>query len=132
MHIYVDNDTALWDTSFVGAMVPTAKREKERTKMRKIELEMVHNITSGQNWSKANTAITRAEHEYESIMGVYLHGNHIATIIGAAHGRDEWLVDVNTRTLRTFPTRTTMSRLRALGVDVHTHKGEVLLDGEAI
>ena len=100
--------------------------------MRKIELEMVHNITSGQNWSKANTAITRAEHEYESIMGVYLHWNHIATVLGAAHGRDQWLVDVNTRTLRTFPTRTTMSRLRALGVDVHTHKGEVLLDGQAI
>jgi len=128
----VDNDTALWDTSFVGAMVPTAKREKERTKMRKIELQMLHNITFGQDWAQANTATIRAESEHDSIMNVYLHGNHIATIIGAAYGRDEWWVDVNIGTLRAFPTRTTMSRLRALGVDVHTHKGEVLLDGEAI
>ncbi len=100
--------------------------------MRKIELEMVHNITSGQNWSQANTTITRVEHDFQSVIDVYLHGNHIATITGAAHGRDEWWVNVNTSTLRAFPTRTTMSRLRALGVDVHTHKGEVLLDGEAI
>ena len=103
-----------------------------RYDMRKIEQQMVHNITFGQNWSQANTTVSRAESEHDSIMNVYLHGNHIATIIGAAHGRDQWWVDVNIGTLRDFPTRTTMSRLRALGVDVCTCKGEVLLDGAAI
>tara|TARA_B100000519_G_scaffold155824_1_gene137148 strand:+ start:222 stop:596 length:375 start_codon:yes stop_codon:yes gene_type:complete len=30
LHIYVDNDTALWDTSFVGAMRPRHKGKLEK------------------------------------------------------------------------------------------------------
>ena len=41
-------------------------------------------------------------------------------------------VHVNRVTLREWPTRTTMSRLRALGVDVYTRKGNVILDNEII
>jgi hypothetical protein len=42
------------------------------------------------------------------------------------------VVQVDTATLLEWPTRTTMSRLRALGADVCTRKGVVMLDGEEV
>ena len=85
--------------------------------MRQIEKEMLAAIAAGRDWSKDNTKVIGPR--------VLLHGHHIATL-----GNDGVLV--NTDTLRQWPTRTTMSRLRALGVNVCTRKGEVLLNGEAI
>jgi len=99
--------------------------------MRKIESEMVFNVMMGRDWSQANTS-TKKIYGADAKVSVYLHGNHIATVWGACHGRDQWTVEVNTRTLGEYPTRTTMSRLRALGVDVCTRKGEVMLDGVAL
>jgi hypothetical protein len=105
--------------------------------MRKIESEMVHNVMMGRDWSKANTSTNRAP-EYmagwltNSAIEVRLHDNHIATVYRACDGRNRWYVEVNTRTLSDYPTRTTMSRLRALGVDVCTRKGRVILDGNDI
>jgi len=99
--------------------------------MRKIESEMNFNIMMGRDWKQANTSTQRASSD-NAVMMVRLHGHHIATVWGACHGRDQWQVEVNTNTLRAWPTRTTMSRLRALGADVCTRKGEVLLNGEAI
>ena len=85
--------------------------------MRQIEKEMLSAIHSGRDWSKDNTTVIGPR--------VLLHGHHIATL-----GNNG--VVVNTDTLRQWPTRTTMSRLRALGVDVCTRKGEVLLNGETL
>jgi|TARA_B100001094_G_scaffold317252_1_gene359431 hypothetical protein len=99
--------------------------------MRKIEMNMNSAVMLGRDWSGANTS-TKKIYGADAKVGVYLHGNHIATVWGACHGRDKWTVEVNTRTLADYPTRTTMSRLRALGVDVCTRKGEVLLNGETI
>jgi len=99
--------------------------------MRKIESEMVFNVLTGRDWSQANTSTQRASSD-NAVMMVRLHGHHIATVWNACDIRDRWAVEVNTDTLRRWPTRTTMSRLRALGVDVCTRKGEVLLNGEAI
>ncbi len=99
--------------------------------MRKIESEMVHNVMMGRDWSQTNTSTQRASSD-DAVMMVRLHGHHIATVWGACHGRDQWQVEVNTNTLCAWPTRTTMSRLRALGVDVCTRKGEVMLDGVAL
>jgi hypothetical protein len=99
--------------------------------MRKIEMNMNAAVMLGRDWSEANTS-TKKIYGADAKVSVYLHGNHIATVWGACHGRDQWTVEVNTRTLGEYPTRTTMSRLRALGVDVCTRKGEVLLNGEAI
>jgi hypothetical protein len=49
---------------------------------------------------------------------VYLHGHHIASY---TYGLDR--VDYNPMTLAQWPTRTTKSRLRALGVNVYTKNG---------
>jgi hypothetical protein len=92
--------------------------------MRLIEKEMLAAVEIARDWSKDNTRV-----EFVRSTGgadVFLHGHHIATVQrnGVA------LVMVNT--LRAWPTRTTMSRLRALGVDVCTRKGEVLLNGAAL
>jgi hypothetical protein len=92
--------------------------------MRVIEEEMLSAIESASNWSKDNTAVEFVESTGGS--DVFLHGHHIATV--------DWRgnVIIMTSTLRQWPTRTTMSRLRALGVDVCTRKGEVLLNGREI
>ena len=98
--------------------------------MRLIETEMLEAIKHGRDWSKDNTE-TVVESGYRSyFVDVYLHGNHIAEVI-CRMGCDD-IVKVNRDTLRQYPTRTTMSRLRALGVDVCTRKGEVMLDGEPL
>jgi len=95
--------------------------------MRQIETDMLEAIKHGKDWSKDNTR-TVVDAGYRSyFVDVYLHGNHIAEVI-CRMGCDD-IVKPNTATLRRWPTRTTMSRLSALGVDVCTRKGVVLLDG---
>ena len=98
--------------------------------MRLIEKEMLAAINGGRDWSKDNTRVV-VDAEYRSYFAdVYLHGHHIAEVF-CAMGCDDH-VHVNRDTLRQWPTRTTMSRLRALGVDVCTRKGIVHLNGEAL
>lgn len=98
--------------------------------MRKIEKEMLAAIAHGKDWGKANTEVVTVKGFNMHLSGVYLHNNHIANVtVGAKRG---YKVTPNVDTLRDYPTRTTMSRLRALGVDVCTRRGEVLLDGVAI
>jgi len=104
--------------------------------MRKIESEMIAAIQAGKAFLKDNTEVipTHVLGETEAddfdVMNVLLHGNDIASVFDA--GTADEFTTVNVSTLRTWPTRTTMSRLRALGVDVCTRKGEVLLNGETI
>ena len=92
--------------------------------MRLIEREMNAAINGGRDWSKDNTKVSQAR----STGGcdVFLHGHHIASV------QSNGLTLVMVNTLRNWPTRTTMSRLRALGVDVCTRKGVVLLNGQPI
>jgi uncharacterized protein YmfQ (DUF2313 family) len=99
--------------------------------MRKIEKEMNYAISQGRNWSSANTMV-RIEPETR-LRKVYLHGNHIADVYVYSSGWG-WTgtVNVNAETLSNWPTVTTKSRLRALGVDVQTRKGVTYVDGEAI
>lgn len=56
---------------------------------------------------------------------VYLHGNHIAS------GYKGDFV-ANAATFYNWPTRTTVSRLRALGIDARVKGGAAILDGSAI
>ena len=109
--------------------------------MRKIEMNMNAAIMLGRDWKQANTETfhwyrLHDDGSESEAIDVFLHGHHIATVWGICNGvetpRDQWTVEVNTNTLRAWPTRTTMSRLRALGVDVCARKGEVLLNGETI
>jgi anaerobic glycerol-3-phosphate dehydrogenase len=91
--------------------------------MRKIEKQMNEAISDWvSHWSKDNTTI----HNNGKSANVYLHGNHIAEITL------EDKVIVNLETLRDYPTNTTRSRLRALGVKLTTVRGEIYIDGEKI
>ena len=99
--------------------------------MRLIEKEMLAAINGGRDWSKDNTRVEAHKGAYRSYdVDVFLHGNHIAEVL-CRMGCDD-IVHVNRDTLRKWPTRTTLSRLRALGVSVYTHKGEVVLRGEPL
>lgn len=90
--------------------------------MRKIESDMLKAIYSGNHFAKDNTRVDITD----TCAEVYLHGNHIATVSRSG------TVDANTNTLMNYPTRTTLSRLRALGVDVSIRKGEVILNGKTL
>ena len=97
--------------------------------MNQLEKEMNAAISKGIHWSKDNTKVIR-DPACRDYADVYLNDNRIATVLTG-----NWLttsVRVNVDMLRRYPTRTRISRLRALGVDVCIHKGEVLLDGEPI
>lgn len=92
--------------------------------MRKIEQQMLNAVRSkairfvcGNTWVSGGDTASQ----------VFLHNNHIATF-----HHDTGELDVNTYTLRKWPTKTTISRLRALGAKVETRKGVVYVDGESI
>jgi hypothetical protein len=87
--------------------------------MRKIEQEMLAAVWNMYDLAKDNTQVIR---DGESTR-VYLHGHEIAEV--SNYG----VVYVNAQTLIEYPTRTTCSRLRALGVPVSVRQGEPLLDG---
>jgi len=79
--------------------------------MRKIEQQMIQAIKAKKTWSHNNTAVI-----YDKVIDVsfvFLHGNQIGY-----HNHDDGLFFPNYKTLQEWPTRTTKSRLRALGVSV--------------
>lgn len=104
--------------------------------MRKIELELQHAVrsvllgeTSG--WAKGNTIVTRGD---GGSVQVFLHGNRLGVFTqdgeqGAFYhmGGKVFAFAPDTETLLRWPTNTTMSRLRALGVPVSRRKGKVLM-----
>ena len=94
--------------------------------MRKIELEMLGAIASGNNWQKGNTTVQWSEGTVAGVGSVKLHGNTIAIIM------PDKTIKVVVDTLRRWPTPTTKSRLRALGVNVYTKNYTTYLDGVAI
>ena len=89
--------------------------------MRKIEQQMVGAIKSNISFSSGNTQVNIDANTAH----VFLHGNHIASVVN-----DNVMVNIDT--LRRYPTPTTKSRLRALGVDVYTKKGITYLNGEEV
>lgn len=90
--------------------------------MRKIESDMLDAIKAGKAVTLANTSV----YPVVGGMEVSLHCNPIAKV-------DEYgTVKVNLYTLRNWLTNTTKSRLRALGVNITTKAGVVMIDGKAI
>lgn len=89
--------------------------------MRKIEFDMVKAVRENKPFNRDNTQV---KIDFNTAH-VFLHGNHIASV---TFGQPR----VNIDTLRRYPTPTTKSRLRALGVDVYTKKGVVYLYGKEI
>jgi hypothetical protein len=97
--------------------------------MRLIETEMLKAIREGRDWSKDNTRVETNTVDGTTFTKVFLHNHKIAS---TAMWKGSLAVETCKDTLREWPTRTTMSRLRALGVDVCTRKGEVMLNGQPI
>ena len=101
--------------------------------MRKIEQQMIKAIKSKQSKSMGNTTVT-----YECALDepmqsrlemakVYLHGHHIAT-----YTFHDDTMTANPATLARWPTSTTKSRLRALGVNVYTKNWVTYLNEKAV
>ena len=93
--------------------------------MRLIEEQMNKAISNKSIWSKDNTEVTYFTSH--NLSHIRLFNHHIAVY---DHNHNKLIP--NEGTLAAWPTRTTMSRLRALGVDVCTRKGIVYLDDKAI
>ena len=89
--------------------------------MRKIEQQLNKAIRARKGFKLDNTRL-----EWADGLGlVYLHGHHIATI-------DSGQAVPIPATFSAWPTRTTASRLRALGVNATIRKGEPCIDGLAV
>ena len=97
--------------------------------MRLIEKEMLEAIKQGRSWSKDNTRVDANMVDGVKYTKVFLHNHKIAS---TAMWKGSLIVETCKDTLREWPTRTTMSRLRALGVHVCTRKGQVILHGEEL
>lgn len=91
--------------------------------MRKIEQRMVEAVEQKRDFESGNTKVVyfpAIESDVQSRLEtsrVYLHGNHIATKV---HSTNRTTANVQTLC---YPTNTTKSRLRALGLNVKTVKG---------
>ena len=88
--------------------------------MRKVEQQMRAAAMQGFNWASGNTTVTVRGHR--GLTEVFLHGHSIAYV-------KEGKAVPNLTTLRQWPTNTTKSRLKALGVNVSTCKGITYVDG---
>jgi hypothetical protein len=95
--------------------------------MRRIETEMCEAIVDRRDWSKDNT---RVHFSCTGLGKVYLHGNHIADATRNYYG--SIVITPNRDTLADWPTPTTKSRLRALGVNLTQSRGVISIDGEVV
>lgn len=92
--------------------------------MRKVEQQMIRAINRNENWSQGNTMVTYLREDDTS--RVYLHGHLIAMV------DDFGIARPIIPTLVAWPTRTTMSRLRALDINVYQRNGDIYIDGEKV
>ena len=91
--------------------------------MRKIEQQMLAAIKAGRNWESGNTRVEKDG----PFMLVYLHGNLIAK-----HETNDQFTYFCPQAFIDRPTRTTVSRLRALGIGASIHKGAPCVNGNPI
>lgn len=100
--------------------------------MRKIEQKMVaaafgkESIKLGNTTVEYRPEISTPVHSRMETSRIFLHGNHIATVIHDP--KHQGRVVVNEETLQKWSTDVTKSRLRALGVNVYTKKGVTYLN----
>lgn len=93
--------------------------------MRAIEKVMIQAINAKKNLHKDNTSVIYYPDTNTS--GIFLHGHHIGTFL---HISGTFRPDVET--LKRWPTATTKSRLRALGVNIYTKAGKTYLNNKEI
>lgn len=97
--------------------------------MRQIEKNMIKAISKWKTWKQANTrtlAICNPENPLAEKVLVYLYDNHIATVY------HDGSIEPNLDTFSAWPTQTTKSRLKALGIDVSIKKFESHINGQPI
>jgi hypothetical protein len=101
--------------------------------MRKIEQQIWNLIKAKKSGTIDNsrveylTELNELMHARIEHAKIYLHGHHIATY---TYSMDR--VDYNPVTLAQWPTKTTKSRLRALGVAVYTKKGKTYVGDKLV
>jgi hypothetical protein len=108
-------------------------------KMRKIEQQLIDAINDGSDyWDGGNTTLIRNFEEIldyntntfringDALRSVYLHGNHIADIDSNNKAT------ANLESFYHWPTATTRSRLRALGINASIKNFEACIDGVVI
>lgn len=106
--------------------------------MRKIEKEMLQAIEEGRDWQKDNTSVIMSRphpHGIPDGYSVYLHGHRIAyfeALPVEPWGNVEKALQVDYMTLQNWPTATTKSRLRALGVNLTQRKGKIYINGDFV
>jgi hypothetical protein len=93
--------------------------------MRKLEQKMVAALNSAENFNGGNTTVIFDKNTNQS--SIFLHGHLIAE-----YNHKRCAVYANIETLMHYPTLTTKSRLRALGVNVYTKKGVTYLNDIAV
>lgn len=96
--------------------------------MRKIEQSMLMAVYDRRNWSSGNTEVI--QHPEYGLCEVLLHGNLIAMVEYLPYNVRH--VSPAMGTVQRWPTRTTFSRLRALGVDVEVVRGKTYINGRAV
>lgn len=96
--------------------------------MRQIEKDMLRAIACNEAWSKDNTRVEPLTRY--GIARVWLHENHIADCFTLSDG--EMRAFPIRKTLAEWPTPTTKSRLRALGVNLTQKAGVISIDGEMV
>ena len=94
--------------------------------MRKIEQEMVAAIKARKNWDMDNTRVEFMHPGVGNLGRVLLHGHRIASIDSRGN------LEPDRDTFRNWPTLTTASRLRALGVDASIRNGKACIDGQPV
>ena len=93
--------------------------------MRAIEKAMLDAINAKKNMQRDNTLVIYYPNTDTS--GVFLYGHHIGTFI---HISGTFRPDIET--LKQWPTPTTKSRLRSLGINVYTKAGKTYLNEKEI
>lgn len=91
--------------------------------MRVIERLMNSAVAQKRNWSLSNTSVRIGD---AGTAHVYLHGNHIASVMTGGH------LVVIADTFKRYPTPTTRSRLSALGANVRISKRHPYLNGQPL
>lgn len=89
--------------------------------MNKLEQEMIKAIKERRDWKWGNTEVKVCPKT--KAVTVYLYGNRIAT----SYGNNTGMAYVELA-VQKHPTRTTASRLRALGFDVRLSKGQLIVE----
>lgn len=99
--------------------------------MRKIERDMLKAIELRCNWRSGNTEVIQYARFCNALpcytAEVVLHGSVIATVDYYSGGDN--VVTPARATFQRWPTRTTVSRLRALGVDARVRQGIPYIGG---